>query len=174
MTLRQWDRLTQDIDVDVLVDVSDGVGGVAAVVAGVSLLQIADGDPFGSDDPVGVVRSFVDRPAVMDPLDLGAGDTIGLTLEDDGLTLGGSLDLRLSQEPRLGEDLEVNGVRLGEADTVGGFAGVLAGVLEVDVLDDERLAVVVVGSSAPRKSTTLLAPTDLRKWGAWSGKAVSH
>jgi hypothetical protein len=57
-------------------------------------------------------------------------------------------------------------LNLGEADAVRGLAGVLSGVLEVDVLDDERLAVVVVGSAAPRQSAALFPPTDLGKRGS--------
>ena len=91
----------------------------------------------------------MDRSAVVDPFDFGARDTVGLALEHDRLALGRGLELGLDEEPRLGQNLEVNRVGLSEADAVGGFAGVLAGVLEVDVLDDQRLAVVVVGCPAP-------------------------
>ena len=49
-----------------------------------------------------------------------------------------------------------------EADTVGGLAGVLAGVLEVDVFDDKSFAVIVVSRSAPRQCSALFAPTDFR------------
>jgi hypothetical protein len=52
-------------------------------------------------------------PAVVDPLDFRRRHAVSLALEDDRLALRGRLDLRLDEEPRLGEDLQRDGVRLG-------------------------------------------------------------
>ena len=159
-------KLTQDIDVNVLVDVSDGVGCVTAVVAGVGLAQVPDCDSFGGHDSVRVVWRFVDRSAVVNPLDFGTRDTIGFTLEHDGFAFSGGLDLRLGQKPGLGQNFQMHRMGLGESDTVGRLAGVLSGVFKINVLDDQSLAVVVVSRSAPGTSTTRLAPPNFRKWSA--------
>ena len=143
--------LTQNIDVDVFVNIlqADKIGSVAAVVSGVRLPQILDRDALRSDDSVLVIVCILDGLPVVDPLDLGGRVAVGLALEDDRFALGGSLELGLRDEARLSFDLQMDGVRLGQADTVGRLAGVVASVLEVHVLDDKDFAVVVVGGPAP-------------------------
>jgi hypothetical protein len=56
---------------------------------------------------------------------------------------------------------EVDGIALGCAHAVRGFATVGALILKADVLDDQALAVVVLRHSVLRKRSTQLGPADL-------------
>ena len=56
---------------------------------------------------------------------------------------------------------EVDGVAFGCTHAVGGFATVSALVLKADVLDDQALAVIVLGQSILRERSTQLGPTNL-------------
>jgi hypothetical protein len=140
----------QYVHVDVLVNVAEGVGGVAAVIAGVVLQQLLEDNGGGRDLPPGVVGRLGDGPTVVDPLYLGLGHAARLALELDRLVLGRVHDLRLDGEVRHREHLQVYRVGLGRAHAVGHVARVRALVLEVHVLYHEGLAVIAFGNPVVR------------------------
>lgn len=96
--IQNKNRLTLDVDVDILVHVSDGVGGVTAVVSRVLLDQIGDDDGVGRDLPPGVRLGLLDGLAVVHPGDLGYGGAPGLAADDGSLALSLVLELGLFGE----------------------------------------------------------------------------
>lgn len=62
--------LTLHVDVDILIHISDGVGGVAAVVSGVLLHQVGDDDGVSGDLAPRVRLGLFYRQPIVDPGDL--------------------------------------------------------------------------------------------------------
>jgi hypothetical protein len=62
--------LTQHINIDILVDITKTVGGIAPIVACIILLQIVDDNAVGSQRAPWVRMSLTDGTTIVDPLDL--------------------------------------------------------------------------------------------------------
>lgn len=81
MQEQQLQSLTKNIDIDILVDIAMLIGGIATIVAGVSLGEVVDGDPVIIYLTAEVRWSLTDGHTIVDPLFLGRRFTSSLAVE---------------------------------------------------------------------------------------------
>lgn len=87
-----------NIDVDVLIHVSNGTGGVTSVVAGIFLHQVRDDDGIGRHLSPRVRWRLLYGFPVVDPRNLGHGSTAGLALDLSRFTFSEVLEFWLDRE----------------------------------------------------------------------------
>lgn len=107
-------------------------------------MDLVDDDAVVVDLAARIGRRLLDGLAVEDPLDLGRRIPVGGAVVLGGLVLGAHVVDRLDREVGRRQHIQADRVRLGHADAVARLALVVARVLKVDALDDQRLAVTRV------------------------------